>query len=59
MEILAGKYRVGDALPNEGGLLDRFQVSRTVLREVIKTLSAKGFLVSKTRVGTKILPKAS
>ena len=58
MDILSGRYPPDMALPGEAELLARFQVSRTVLREVIKTLAAKGFLVSKTRVGTKVLPAA-
>lgn len=54
-EILAGVYRPGDNLPNETALLSRFQISRTVLREVIKTLTAKGLVVAKTRIGTRVL----
>jgi DNA-binding FadR family transcriptional regulator len=54
MEILGGKFLPGDALPSESELLKRFRVSRTVLREVYKTLAAKGLLVSKTRVGTRV-----
>jgi DNA-binding FadR family transcriptional regulator len=54
MDILGGKFRPGDALPSESELLNRFRVSRTVLREVFKTLAAKGLLVSKTRVGTRV-----
>ncbi|WP_199560077.1 FadR/GntR family transcriptional regulator [Sphingomonas psychrotolerans] len=54
MEILAGKHLVGSNLPNEADLLARFQISRTVLREVLKTLSAKGLLAAKARVGTRV-----
>lgn len=54
MEILAGKHVVGGNLPNEADLLARFQISRTVLREVLKTLSAKGLLAAKARVGTRV-----
>jgi DNA-binding FadR family transcriptional regulator len=54
MDILGGKFSPGDALPSEAELLKRFRVSRTVLREVYKTLAAKGLLVSKTRVGTRV-----
>ncbi|CAN5260789.1 FadR/GntR family transcriptional regulator [soil metagenome] len=54
-EILRGVYAPGANLPPEQDLLDRFGVSRTVLREVSKTLSAKGLVVAKTRVGTKVL----
>src|SRR4051812_14399279 len=54
MEILAGKHLVGGNLPNEADLLARFQISRTILREVLKTLSAKGLLAAKARVGTRV-----
>lgn len=53
-EILNGQYPPGANLPNEHDLLARFQISRTVLREVIKTLAAKGLVVAKTRVGTRV-----
>ncbi|ADL02256.1 FadR/GntR family transcriptional regulator [Brevundimonas subvibrioides] len=53
-DILAGRIAPGDKLPGEADLLRRFGVSRTALREALKTLSAKGFLVVKTRVGTKV-----
>jgi len=54
-EILRGTHRPGGHMPSEPALIERFQVSRTVVREVMKTLAAKGFVVSKTRVGTKVL----
>lgn len=53
-EILSGHIPPGEKIPNEAELLARFGVSRTALREALKTLSAKGFLVVKTRVGTKV-----
>lgn len=53
-DILRGRIPPGEKLPAEAELLDRFGVSRTALREALKTLSAKGFLVVKTRVGTKV-----
>src|SRR3546814_17988571 len=39
-------------------MLKRFGVSRTVLREVFKTLTAKGLIVAKTRVGTTVLARS-
>ncbi len=54
MELLKGIYPPGTNMPPEPELLGRFHVSRTVIREVMKTLAAKGFVVSKTRVGTKV-----
>ena len=53
-DILTGTLAPGDKLPMEADLLERFGVSRTALREALKTLSAKGFLSVKTRVGTRV-----
>ena len=58
-EIIAGRYAPGENIPAEAELLNRFQVSRTVLREVIKTLAAKGLVTSKTRIGTRVQERAS
>lgn len=58
-EILTGVYAPGSKLPQEAVILKRFGVSRTVLREVTKTLSAKGLIVLKTRVGARILNSSS
>jgi Transcriptional regulators len=58
MDILSGAIAIGENLPHEEALLERFQVSRTVLREGLKTLAAKGLIVSKTRVGTRVRPEA-
>ncbi len=55
MEVIKGVFPAGTNLPTEAELMDRFQVSRTVIREVMKTLSAKGLVVLKTRVGTRTL----
>lgn len=54
-EILRGVHAPGANLPSEAELIERFAVSRTVLREVMKTLSAKGLVVLKTRIGTRVL----
>jgi len=54
-EILKGVHLPGRNLPPEPELIERFQVSRTVIREVMKTLTAKGFIASKTRIGTRVL----
>ena len=54
MEILKGVHRPGENMPPEPALTRRFRVSRTVMREVTKTLAAKGFVVSKTRIGTRV-----
>ncbi|RZJ01365.1 MAG: FadR family transcriptional regulator [Brevundimonas sp.] len=53
-EILSGQIPPGEKLPLEADLLARFGVSRTALREALKTLAAKGFLSVKTKVGTRV-----
>ncbi len=53
-ELLRGAYPPGSNMPAEPEFIERFQVSRTVMREVMKTLAAKGFVISKTKVGTRV-----
>lgn len=53
LEIMDGVYDV-TGFPSETALLNRFQVSRSFLREVIRGLTAKGFLSVKTRVGATV-----
>jgi DNA-binding FadR family transcriptional regulator len=59
IDILTGRLTPGAALPGEDELLRRFRISRTALREALKTLAAKGMIQSKTRVGTSVLPESS
>ena len=42
--ILGGDYTAGDKLPSERELIELFQVSRTVVREAIKSLEASGLV---------------
>lgn len=56
-DIIQGRHQQGSALPRDEELAARFGVSRTVLREAIKTLSAKGLLVARSRVGTRVRPR--
>lgn len=53
--ILKGEIPEGSVLPNEAELMSRFGMSRTVLRESIKTLSAKGLVESRAKIGTRVL----
>ena len=57
-EVLGGERAPGDALPNEDDLASRFGVSRSSVREAVKTLSAKGLIESRQRVGARIRPRA-
>jgi DNA-binding FadR family transcriptional regulator len=52
-QILTGKIRPGDVLPPQPGL----PASRTVLREAIKVLAAKGLVESRPRTGTRVRPR--
>ncbi len=52
VDICAHRYREGNVIPREAALIAKFAISRTVLRESIKTLSAKGLLGSRAHVGT-------
>lgn len=55
--IVSGQYAEGTILPPDTELLDRFRVSRTVLREALKTLAAKGLIEARARIGTRVLPR--
>ncbi len=55
--IVAGTYPVGSILPGDAELAQHFKVSRTVLRETMKTLAAKGMIIAKARVGTRVTKK--
>ena len=54
-EIVSGILKPGSVLPGDKQLGERFRVSRTVLREAMKTLAAKSLVEAKTRVGTRVL----
>lgn len=53
-QILHGDLAPGEVLPSEVVLGQEFGVSRTVLREAIKVLAAKGMVESRTKIGTKV-----
>jgi DNA-binding FadR family transcriptional regulator len=51
--IIGGDSGMGSQLPTEGELCATMGVSRTILREAVKTLVAKGMLVTGPRTGTR------
>ncbi len=53
--IVTGQYPVGSSLPPEPALGESLGVSRTVVREAIKSLIAKGLLVTGPKLGTRVL----
>jgi DNA-binding FadR family transcriptional regulator len=57
--IVRGEYGPGDALPGEADLSAGLEVSRTVVREALKVLGAKGLIRSRPRVGPVVQPRRS
>jgi DNA-binding FadR family transcriptional regulator len=57
-DIAAGVYPVGSNIPPEASLCERYGVSRSVLREVLRVLSQKGMLHARPKVGIRVRPEA-
>ncbi|WP_062228627.1 FadR/GntR family transcriptional regulator [Aureimonas frigidaquae] len=57
-EIVTGARAEGSLLPGDAELTARFGVSRTVLREAMKTLTAKRLVQPKAKVGTRVLSRS-
>ncbi|MDS0859225.1 FCD domain-containing protein [Burkholderia pseudomultivorans] len=55
--ILRGDYPPESLLPREPELMEMFGVSRTVLREALRTLTSKGLVESRPKVGTRVRPR--
>ncbi|MEZ5832253.1 MAG: FadR/GntR family transcriptional regulator [Dongiaceae bacterium] len=55
--ILRGEYAPGSLLPNEAEWCDVYGVSRTAVREAIKMLAAKGLIVSRPKIGSRVRPR--
>lgn len=53
--IVAGRYAVGASIPPEPVLCAELGVSRTVVREAVKSLIAKGLMTTGPKVGTRVL----
>ncbi len=56
--IVAGEYR-GRGFPIEAEIADQFRASRSITREAIKMLTAKGLITSRPRHGTSVAPEAN
>ena len=54
--IVSGQYPPGSSIPPEPTLCEEFGVSRTVVREAIKSLVAKGVVSTGPKVGTRVMP---
>jgi DNA-binding FadR family transcriptional regulator len=53
--IVGGEFEPGAALPNEAVLGRELGASRSVVREAVKSLAAKGLIESRTRTGIRVL----
>ncbi|MDO8882434.1 MAG: GntR family transcriptional regulator [Pseudotabrizicola sp.] len=56
--IASGRFAVGSILPNDAEMMGSYGVSRTVLREALKTLEAKGLVEARAKVGTRVLSRS-
>jgi len=52
--VLAGQWQVGQLLPSERELSSSFQVSRTVVREAVRALAARGVVEVLNGSGTRV-----
>jgi DNA-binding FadR family transcriptional regulator len=55
--ILRGEFAPGSLLPNEAEWCDVYGVSRTAVREAIKMLAAKGLIISRPKIGSRVRPR--
>jgi len=53
-QIVAGRWAPGESLPTEGELAELLGASRGVVREAMKALVAKGLVVIRPKVGTRV-----
>ena len=54
--IVSRGLAAGDALPTETELCSELGVSRTILREAMKFLAAKGMVEIRPKIGTRVRP---
>lgn len=56
--IVAGRFGASGSMPPEPLLREELGVSRTVIRESVKSLVAKGLIQTGPKVGTRVLPSS-
>lgn len=57
MTIISGQFAPGERL-TLSDLEDRFAISRTLARDVVKSLETVGLLIAKRRTGIEVLPQS-
>ncbi len=55
--IVTGQFPIGSVLASDAVMMETYGVSRTVLREALKTLEAKGLVEARPKVGTRVSPR--
>src|SRR5690606_37664233 len=58
LAIVQGKYDGEQCFPTEAQLADQFEISRSVMREAVKMLTAKGLISSRPRHGIRLSPSS-
>lgn len=58
LAIVQGKYNGDHSFPTEAQLADQFEISRSVMREAVKMLTAKGLISSRPRQGIRLSPSS-
>ncbi len=53
-QIVASRYDQGELIEDEGALAERFQVSRSVIRDAVKILVGKSLLEVRRGIGTRV-----
>ncbi len=56
LSIIRRELEPGSLIPNEDELCQQFDVSRTVIREAIRIMDARGLVEVRPRIGTRICP---
>lgn len=53
-EIIAGRWHVGEKLPNEASLSSMLSVSRGTIREAVRVLASQGYIETRQGSGTYV-----
>lgn len=57
--IVRGDYGLNEHFPTEAELCEQFDISRSVIREAVKMLTAKGLISSRPRQGIRVQPNSN
>lgn len=56
--IVNGRYQPGETLPGEIEFSEQLKVSRSVYREAVRMVAAKGLVESRPKTGTRVNPRS-